>query len=129
MLSCPKKRTVTKRMTTENILIRVLGSCEATADASVACTNETTALRRNVASGVAGSIGIQTKSVHDLKENGARARAPDQEQEKPQEKGIIEVAGEPQVNRKHTDGLSIERAYINTVPSPSRINTPIVLVV
>ncbi|KAG1901506.1 uncharacterized protein F5891DRAFT_950546, partial [Suillus fuscotomentosus] len=43
----------TKRMTKENLLVRVLGSCETMANSSIICTDKTGTLTRNVISVVA----------------------------------------------------------------------------
>jgi len=51
----------TKRMTKENLLVRVLGSCETMVNASVICTDKTGTLNCNMISVVAGSIGIHAK--------------------------------------------------------------------
>ncbi len=66
----------TKRMTKEKLLVRVLGSCETMANASVVCTDKTGTLTMNEMSVVAGSVGIHAKFVRRLKENeGAGERA------------------------------------------------------
>lgn len=65
----------TKRMTKENLLVRVLGSCETMANASVICTDKTGTLTRNVMSVVAGSVGIHAKFVRKLEDNQARTNA------------------------------------------------------
>ncbi|KAG1872060.1 Ca-transporting ATPase [Suillus tomentosus] len=65
----------TKRMTKENLLVRVLGSCETMGNASVICTDKTGTLTRNVMSVVAGSIGIHAKFVRKLEHNQARTNA------------------------------------------------------
>jgi Ca2+-transporting ATPase len=93
-------------MTAENLLVRILGSCETMANTSVVCTDKTGTLTQNVMSVVAGSIGIHAKFVRNLKDNKARTNAPDQEQDK------------PQVNRNHADDFSIEQSDINTILSP-----------
>ena len=72
----------TKRMTAEKLLIRILGSCETMANASVMSV-------------VAGSIGIHTKVVRNLKDNEACTNAPDQEQDQPQEQDMTEATDEP----------------------------------
>jgi len=108
----------TKRMTAENLLVRILGSCETMANASVVCTDKTGTLTQNVMSVVAGSIGIHAKFVRNLKDNKARTNAPDQEQDQPKEQDVTEVTDEPQVNRKHADDFSIEQGDINTILSP-----------
>ena len=104
----------TKHMTAKKLLVRILGSHETMANASVVCTDKTSTLTQNVISVVAGLIGIHAKFVHNLEDNKARTNAPDQEQEK----AIAEVADEPQTNRKHADDLSIKRGDINTISSP-----------
>ena len=112
-------------MTAENLLVRILGSCETMANASVVCTDKTGTLTQNAMSVVAGSIGIHAKFVRNLKDNKARSNAPDQEQDQPleqdqpQEQDVTEVAtDEPQANRKHADDFSIEQGDINTILSP-----------
>jgi P-type Ca2+ transporter type 2C len=60
-------------MTKENLLVRVLGSCETMANASVICTDKTGTLTQNEMTVVAGSIGIHAKFVRKLDENPARA--------------------------------------------------------
>ena len=107
-----------KRMTEEKLLVRILGSCETMANASVVCTDKTGTLTQNVMSIVAGSIGIHAKLVRNLKENKARTNAPYQEQDQPQEQDVTDAADEPQANRKHADDFSIEQDNINTILSP-----------
>ncbi|ODO10159.1 calcium-translocating P-type ATPase, PMCA-type [Cryptococcus amylolentus CBS 6273] len=65
----------TKRMTKQNLLVRVLGSCETMANATVVCTDKTGTLTTNVMSIVAGSLGVHGKFVQDLAENAARSNA------------------------------------------------------
>ena len=65
----------TKRVTEENILVRVLGSCATMANASVVCTDKTHTLTRNVMSVVVGSIRIHAKFVRKLEDNQARTNA------------------------------------------------------
>ena len=108
----------TKRMTAEKLLVRILGSCETMANASVVCTDKTGTLTQNSMSVVAGSIGIHAKLVRNLKENKARTNAADQEQDQPQEQDVTEAANEPQANRKHANDFSIEQGDINTILSP-----------
>ena len=64
-------------MTKENLLVRVLGSCEAMANASVICTDKTGTLTQNEMAVVAGSVGVHAKFVRRLDEN--RTRAGDEE--------------------------------------------------
>ncbi|KAG2065094.1 calcium ATPase [Suillus decipiens] len=53
----------TKRMTAENLLVRILGSCEMMGSSSVICTDKTGTLTCNTMSVVVGSIGIHAKFV------------------------------------------------------------------
>jgi P-type Ca2+ transporter type 2C len=62
----------TKRMTKENLLVRVLGSCETMANASVICTDKTGTLTKNEMTVVAGSVGIHAKFVRGLDESNER---------------------------------------------------------
>lgn len=108
----------TKRMTAENLLVRILGSCETMANASVICTDKTGTLTQNVMSVVSGSVGIHGKFVRNLRENKARTNAPDQDRNALQEQDVTEAAGEPQVNRKHADDFSIDQTGINSILTP-----------
>ena len=65
----------TKRMTKQNLLVRVLGSCETMANATVVCTDKTGTLTQNVMTVVAGSLGVHGKFVRHFSENGARSNA------------------------------------------------------
>lgn len=67
----------TKRMTKQNLLVRVLGSCETMGHATVICTDKTGTLTQNVMSVVAGSLGVHGKFVRNLKENAERNIAND----------------------------------------------------
>ncbi|KAH9025687.1 hypothetical protein EDB83DRAFT_2678872 [Lactarius deliciosus] len=58
-----------KRMSKENLLLRVLGSCETIANASVVCTDKTGTLTQNEMSVVAVSVGVHAKFVRSLEEN------------------------------------------------------------
>ncbi|KAG8913777.1 hypothetical protein FRC02_005309, partial [Tulasnella sp. 418] len=69
----------TKRMTSENLLVRVLSSCETMANASVVCTDKTGALTQNVMTVVAGSVGVHCKFVKDLDQNATRSNVGDVE--------------------------------------------------
>jgi len=98
----------TKRMTKEKLLVRVLGSCETMANASVICTDKTGTLTRNVMSVVAGSIGIHAKFVRKLEDNKARTNA-----------------NEDHSPRRSVDSkaprndFSIDQSKLNSVLSPS----------
>lgn len=63
----------TKRMTRENLLVRVLSSCETMANASVVCTDKTGTLTQNDMTVVLGSIGTHGKFVRDLEGRKERA--------------------------------------------------------
>lgn len=89
----------TKRMTKQNLLVRLLGACETMANATVVCTDKTgtltqvrssspshprlrspslivsSHLAQNVMSVVAGSIGVHAKFVQRLEENQNRTNA------------------------------------------------------
>jgi Ca2+-transporting ATPase len=65
----------TKRMTSENLLVRVLGSCETMGHATVICTDKTGTLTQNVMSVVAGSLGVHGKFVRNIKDNQERSIA------------------------------------------------------
>jgi Ca2+-transporting ATPase len=94
-------------MTKENILVRVLGSCETMANASVVCTDKTGTLTRNVISVVAGSIGIHAKFVRKLEDNQARTNA--------NEDRNHHRSFDSKVPRKD---FSIDQSQLNTVLSP-----------
>jgi len=94
----------TKRMTYENLLVRVLGSCETMANATVVCTDKTGTLTQNVMSVVTGSVGINAKFVKNLQENLSRSNAEESDGKK---------------KRKHADDFSIEQSDLNSVLSPA----------
>jgi len=102
------------KMTAENLVVRILGSCETVANTSVVCTDKTGTLTQNVMNVVAGSIGIHAKFIRNLKDNKGHANTPDQEQNQPKERDTIE----PQVDRIHADDFSIEQGDINAILSP-----------
>jgi len=112
----------TKRMTEENLLVRVLGSCETMANASVVCTDKTGTLTQNSMTVVAGSIGIHAKFVNNLEENKARTNAPDHHPEPAVEKDITDAneikERQQSLVRKHADDFSLEQSNVNTVLSP-----------
>ncbi|KAG8787244.1 hypothetical protein FRC15_009643 [Serendipita sp. 397] len=92
----------TKRMTKENLLVRVLDSCETMANATVVCTDKTGTLTQNVMHVVAGSVGVHAKFVKNLKENVNRTENKDSANA-----------------RKHTEDFPIEQDDINTVLPPA----------
>jgi Ca2+-transporting ATPase len=67
----------TKRMTEQNLLVRVLGACETMANASVICTDKTGTLTQNEMSVVAGSVGVHLKFAYNLEENKGRIESPE----------------------------------------------------
>ena len=99
----------TKRMTREKLLVRVLGSCETMANASVICTDKTGTLTQNVMTVVAGSIGIHAKFVRKLDDNQARTNADEE-----LSNDAVKLAG----TRKHPNDFSIDQTNLNTVMSP-----------
>jgi len=94
-------------MAKENLLVRVLGSCETMANASVICTDKTGTLTQNVMSVVAGSIGIHAKFVRKLEDNQARTNANDRSPRR-----------SPDSRIPHND-FSIDQSNLNTILSPS----------
>ncbi|KAK7690441.1 hypothetical protein QCA50_005539 [Cerrena zonata] len=98
----------TKRMTKENLLVRVLGSCETMANASVVCTDKTGTLTQNDMTVVAGSIGIHCKFVRRLEENKARTNAGEE----------AGVRVDATTTRKHAQDFSIDQTELNDVLSP-----------
>jgi Ca2+-transporting ATPase len=98
----------TKRMTKENLLVRVLGSCETMANASVICTDKTGTLTQNSMTVVAGCLGIHAKFVRQLNDNAARSNAEEMEQS---------TSGPEQI-RKHYEDFSIDQANLTAILSP-----------
>ncbi|KAJ7134364.1 hypothetical protein C8R44DRAFT_828915 [Mycena epipterygia] len=90
----------TKRMSFEKLLVRILGSCETMANASVVCIDKTGTLTQNVMTVVAGSVGIHAKFVRHLENNEARTNV-----------------DEPGV-RKHLNDFSLDQSQLNTALSP-----------
>ena len=102
----------TKRMTAENLLVRVLGSCETMANASVVCTDKTGTLTQNVMTVVAGSVGIRAKFVRILSENQERTNAGE-------EPSIKETPEQQENRRKHPDDFSLDQTELDGVLSPA----------
>ncbi|KAL5485658.1 PMC1_3 [Sanghuangporus weigelae] len=102
----------TKRMTQEDLLVRVLGSCETMANASVVCTDKTGTLTQNSMTVVAGSVGIHAKFVQRLSENAARANVGE-------EPGLRETPEQKERRRKHPDDFAIDQSELNSVLSPA----------
>ncbi|KDQ49090.1 hypothetical protein JAAARDRAFT_686421 [Jaapia argillacea MUCL 33604] len=93
----------TKCMTAEKLLVRVLGSCETMANASIVCTDKTGTLTQNIMTVVAGSVGIHAKFVDKLKDNKARTNANSESDDK---------------TRRHTQDFLIDQSCLNRVISP-----------
>ena len=98
----------TKRMTYENLLVRVLGSCETMANASVICTDKTGTLTTNEMTVVAGSVGIHAKFVRHLGENSSRTNAEEMEKS----------GSGTEVTRRHHQDFSIDQAQLSATLSP-----------
>lgn len=98
----------TKRMTREKLLVRVLGSCETMANASVVCTDKTGTLTQNSMTVVAGSIGIHCKFVRQLQDNKARTNAGEE----------AGVKVDPEVAQKHSSDFSIDLSQLNDALTP-----------
>ncbi|KAG8728010.1 hypothetical protein FRC12_022104, partial [Ceratobasidium sp. 428] len=96
----------TKRMTKERLLVRVLGSCETMANASVVCTDKTGTLTQNVMSVVAGSVGVHCKFVQRLAENDGRQNV---------DHVVDDQASDSERNKSHKDDFPLEMADLNTV--------------
>ncbi|KZV94727.1 calcium-translocating P-type ATPase [Exidia glandulosa HHB12029] len=121
----------TKRMTGQNLLVRVLSSCEIMANASVICTDKTGTLTQNLMTVVAGSVGIHGKFVRHLDDNKTRTNAGDergkQDPNQDLEKGegeksnapSIVVTEPPPTERKHKDDFSLDQSELNTSISPA----------
>jgi len=96
----------TKRMTQERLLVRVLGSCETMANASVVCTDKTGTLTQNVMSVVAGSVGIHCKFVQHLSENKGRQNV---------DRVLEDHDVGSERNKSHKDDFPLEMSELNTV--------------
>lgn len=90
----------TKRMTGENFLVRVLGSCETMADVSVVCTDNTGTLTQNVMTVVAGSVGVHAKFARPLGDDQSR---------------MNDVRADAS---EHADNLSLDQTHLNDVLTP-----------
>ncbi|KAF8628028.1 hypothetical protein AX15_004145 [Amanita polypyramis BW_CC] len=95
----------TKRMTKEKLLVRVLGSCETMANASVICTDKTGTLTQNKMMVVAGSIGVHAKFVRQLS-NGTLSPEETEEQQ------------EPGCTRRFPEDFSINHTELNIILAP-----------
>ena len=91
-------------MTYENLLVRVLGSCETMANASVICTDKTGTLTQNTMTVVAGSVGIHAKFIRILDENSEWTN--------------VEKSASGAPTHRHPYNFSIDQANLNQVLSP-----------
>ncbi|KAG5642715.1 hypothetical protein DXG03_002291 [Asterophora parasitica] len=113
----------TKRMTREKLLVRVLGSCETMANASVVCTDKTGTLTQNAMTVVAGSVGVHAKFVRALRENGARTNADggdaddDSDKEKHDRERERQGREQGKERSRHNDDFSIDQTALNSVLS------------
>ncbi|KAL7414094.1 calcium-translocating P-type ATPase [Mrakia frigida] len=95
----------TKRMTKQNLLVRLLGACETMANATVVCTDKTGTLTQNVMSVVAGSIGVHAKFVQRLDENQNRTNA----------NKTVGEQGEAETARHGRKDFSLDMTDINSI--------------
>jgi len=95
-------------MTYENLLVRVLGSCETMANTSVICTDKTGTLTTNEMTVVAGSVGIHTKFVRHLDENLSHTNANETEKS----------GSGTGVTRRHHQDFSIDQSQLGNTLSP-----------
>ena len=102
----------TKRMTRANLLVRVLGSCETMANASVVCTDKTGTLTQKVMTVVAGSVGIRAKFVQKLERNSQKTNAGEELSPK-------ETPEQQERRRKHSDDLSLDQTELAGILSPA----------
>ncbi|KAF9778981.1 hypothetical protein BJ322DRAFT_466634 [Thelephora terrestris] len=110
----------TKRMSADGLLVRIIGSCEIMANASVVCTDKTGILTQNVMTVVAGSIGVHGQFPQNFEDSKARTNAPDQDEDRDPspERDITEAVDEPQVNPEHADDFWIDQSEISSILSP-----------
>ncbi|KAH9831589.1 calcium-translocating P-type ATPase [Rhodofomes roseus] len=110
----------TKRMTKENLLVRVLGSCETMANASVVCTDKTGTLTQNSMTIVAGTVGIHCKFVRNLSDNRSRTNAEgDQQTQDRQAEDVLQGARPTNGKRKHSQDFSIDQSEMNRFLHPA----------
>ncbi|KAF8340444.1 uncharacterized protein EI90DRAFT_3035556 [Cantharellus anzutake] len=91
----------TKRMSRQNLLVRVLGSCETMANASV-----------NVMTVVAGAVGVNGKFVRDLEQNQTRQNVEKERQEE------VDITEKDPGERKHKNDFAIDITKVNTILTP-----------
>ncbi|KAF9778979.1 Ca-transporting ATPase [Thelephora terrestris] len=110
----------TKRMTADKLLVRIIGSCETMANASVVCTDKTGILTQGAMTVVTGSIGVHGQFPRNLKDSKACTNAPDQDEDRDPspEQDITEAVIEPQVHPEHADDFWIDQSEIRSILSP-----------
>ncbi|KAL5526157.1 PMC1 [Sanghuangporus baumii] len=95
----------TKRMTEENLLVRVLASCETMANASVVCTDKTGTLTQNEMIVVAGCVGARAKFVRLLAETKSRTN--------------VEVRQESREAKEHrVDDFLLDQSELDSMLNP-----------
>jgi Ca2+-transporting ATPase len=100
----------TKRMTAENLLVRVLASCETAGGANVVCTDKTGTLTLNEMQIVAMSLGVTAKGVRRLEENPQRTNANKVEDEN----GVAEIEN----TRTGRPDFTFDLSELNQIATP-----------
>ncbi|KAF9514593.1 hypothetical protein BS47DRAFT_1392337 [Hydnum rufescens UP504] len=125
----------TKRMLRANLLVRILGSCETMANASVICTDKTGTLTENSMTIVVGSVGIHGKYVRDFEKHHERSNVGDEGscdadadadnfEAKPNpppeqgEPGAPPTQDVTTTTRRHKDDFAFDMADLSSVLSP-----------
>lgn len=109
----------TRRMTSQNLLVRVLSSCEIMANANVICTDKTGTLTQNKMSVVAGSIGVHCKFVDRLAEHGDRVNANDDLRTGENNQGEAATSQAPPPRREGRLDFSVDMGDISKIMNPS----------
>ena len=122
-------------MLNANLLVRILGSCETMANASVICTDKTGTLTENSMTVVAGAVGIHGKYVRELEKNHSRSNVGEvgsgdaiddkmqADSNAPSKPGVPSnpspspQKGVPEA-RRHKNDFSIDMADLNSILSP-----------
>ena len=99
-------------MTKENLLVRVLGSCETLANVSVVCTDKTGTLTQNEMTVVASTVGVHAKFVRRREENGKWAGS--DEGSGPNTKDLIDLANLNAVLPQSVKGLFNAAIAVNS---------------
>lgn len=100
----------TKRMTKENILVRILGSfLQELGQASIICAEKIGTLTHNEMSAVAGSVDVNRKFVRLLRKIFTRTNAEETEQSEPASQTV----------RKHANDFSLDQCYVSDTLPPA----------